>query len=143
MNFSDGDMTDPHMSMVRGMNMWSADHMTEYLSVTNIEVAKWQKAYPYGVAIGNNRTDIWFMDDDIDEYGQSLDWGGCYFFFGRVMITNHFKVRRKRQMFIASRFVHRCISALRALLTHSLLNSFLLVDSFSFFTLCCHSRRGI
>ena len=58
-------------------------------------MGRWQSAYPNGVAIGTESTDIQFVDDDINEAGQPFGYGGTQVFFGRVFITANFPPTRE------------------------------------------------
>ena len=91
---SDGDMTDPHMSMIRGAKFFSSDSLTDYLTTVNTQVGRWQQIYTKGVAIGTNATDIQFIDDDVTEAEKPYGYGGTEMFFGRVFITNQFAPTR-------------------------------------------------
>ena len=56
-------------------------------------IMSWQEAYPEGVAIGTDETDIFFLDDDVDLYNTKHGYGNLHMFYGRVAITKAFPPR--------------------------------------------------
>ncbi|GMH54642.1 hypothetical protein TrST_g12205 [Triparma strigata] len=87
---SDNDMTNPHVSAVRGVEFWDDDAKQGILQANNAMIMSWQEAYPEGVAIGTDETDIFFLDDDVDRYNTKHGYGNLHMFYGRVAITKAF-----------------------------------------------------
>ena len=87
---ADDRMTNPHVSMSRGTKFWSSTHMSNYFTAANTEVARWQKAYPYGVHIGSSGT----ADFGQGNGEESVGYGNLYFFYNRNLITRKFSPNR-------------------------------------------------
>lgn len=85
--------TDPHVSMARGLKFKSSYHQYQYMYSKNMEVAVWQKMYPYGVVIGSSSTATFPINSK--EKPSYVGYGNLYFFYDRANITKAFPPNRE------------------------------------------------
>jgi hypothetical protein len=89
--------TDPHVSMSRGVKFKSSYHSYQYLYNKNMEIAVWQKMYPYGVVIGSRSSARFPIDseDNTNNKPSLVGYGNLYFFYDRANITKAFAPNRE------------------------------------------------
>jgi hypothetical protein len=84
--------TDPHVSLSRGVKLWSSYHMSQYEYHANLQVSVWQAKNPKGVPIGSSGYAAFLPGRG--GRNQYIGYVNLYFFFDRANITNAFSPYR-------------------------------------------------